>query len=293
MTEIPPSPVSRPVRPFYWSVRREIWENRSLYVAPLVATGVVMLGLLLALHRLPSRMAEIAAMDATRQAHRLAIPYDVIAVVVIVTSLVVAVVYCLGALHGERRDRSILFWKSLPVSDLVTVLAKAFVPMVVLPIIALAITLAAQVVTLLASTLALMVGGADASMLWMWNPVLRGFWTLPYGLAVLALWNAPIYGWLILVSGWARRVAFLWAVLPPIAICIVEKIGFDTSYFGRFLTHRLSGGFSEAFAGSSGNGSLTPEPLRFLASPDLWGGLVIAAALFAAAVWLRRRREPI
>ena len=64
------------------------------------------------------------------------------------TAFLVGVFYCLDALHGERRDRSILFWKSLPVSDLTTVLAKASVPCRVLPPRAFALALATQLMLL-------------------------------------------------------------------------------------------------------------------------------------------------
>jgi ABC-2 type transport system permease protein len=113
--------------------------------------------------------------------------------------------------------------------------------------------------------------------------------------AVHALWWAPLWGWLLLVSAWARRAAFLWATLPLLAIGILEKIAFNTSHFAALLGHRFLG--SPGSVASSGNGmsmaSLTPSPGQFLASPGLWIGLAFAAACLAAAVRLRRSREPI
>ena len=58
-------------------------------------------------------------------------------------------------------------------------------------------------------------------------------------ITVHVLWHAPFYGWLLLISAWARRAAFLWAVLPIIAIAFVEKIAFNTSHFATFLGDRL------------------------------------------------------
>jgi hypothetical protein len=133
---------SNPVRPFYWSVRRELWENRSIYVAPVAVAGFVLLGFLFSLHNLPQAAhvlsgpkpgpdATPAAMLAyNKQAMSLMVP-QFAGFAILVVSLVVAVFYCLGSLHAERRDRSVLFWKSLPVSDRTTVLSKAFVPLVV------------------------------------------------------------------------------------------------------------------------------------------------------------------
>jgi len=112
---------------------------------------------------------------------------------------------------------------------------------------------------------------------------------------VHALWYAPFYCWLLVVSGWARRAAFLWAGLPLLAIGIVEKIAFNTSHFAAMLEHRMNGGAEAVTA----PGSFPMDPMthltpgHFLSSPGLWTGLAIAAAFLAAAVRLRRYRGPI
>ena len=119
-----------------------------------------------------------------------------------------------------------------------------------------------------------------------------------YSLIALALWHAPIYGWLLLVSGWARRATFLWAVLPLLAIGIFERITFGTSYFGAFVKHRLMGFGPGAF---DFHGQINPTinslaqltPGRYLSSPDLWIGLLFAVAFLALTIRLRRYRGPI
>jgi ABC-2 type transport system permease protein len=113
---------------------------------------------------------------------------------------------------------------------------------------------------------------------------------------VLALWHAPLYGWLLLVSSWARRAVFLWAVLPPVAVSVLEKVAFNTSYFQSMINYRLMGFAREAFAGGMHDtidslAQLTPG--NFLSTPGLWIGLAFAAAFLAAAVRMRRYREPI
>ena len=166
-------------------------------------------------------------------------PYNFAALLIMGTTFVVAMFYCLDALHGERRDRSILFWKSLPVSDLTTVLSKASIPLVVLPLLTFAITIATQWIMLLLSTAVLLVSGLSVATLWTNLPLFQMSLMLLYHLlAVHALWYAPIYGWLLLVSGWARRAAFLWAALPLLAIGVVEKIAFNTSHFAAMLQSR-------------------------------------------------------
>jgi ABC-2 type transport system permease protein len=95
-------------------------------------------------------------------------------------------------------------------------------------------------------------------------------------LTVHVLWHAPIYGWLLLVSGWARRAAFLWATLPPLAICAIEKLAFNTTHFAVMLQHRFTGGPEALRVPHSfpiDPTQLTPG--RSLSSPGLWIGLAI------------------
>ena len=102
-------------RPFYWSVRRELWENRSIYVAPLIVAGVELFGFLISSIGLPGRRRTVLSLGAEQARAQIEVPYDVVAVMLILTAFVVGLFYCLDALYGERRERSILFWKSLPV----------------------------------------------------------------------------------------------------------------------------------------------------------------------------------
>jgi ABC-2 type transport system permease protein len=278
-------------RPMYWSVRRELWENRSIYIAPLAVAAVTLFGFLIAtLGR---------AMSATNLAQRRAVleePYSFAMGLIMATAFVVGVFYSLDALHGERRDRSILFWKSLPVSDLTTVLSKASIPLIVLPLLTFAIVVATQLIMLLLSSVALLGSGLTVATLWTPSSLFQMSLMLLYHLlTVHVLWHAPLYGWLLLVSGWARRAAFLWAALPPLAICVVEKIAFNTSHFATILQRRFVGGAEAITApGSFPMDSMTHlTPGRFLSSPGLWLGLGVAAIFLAAAVRLRRYREPI
>jgi ABC-2 type transport system permease protein len=192
-------------RPLYWSIRRELWENRSIYVAPLAVAVVGLLGFSISLIGLPRSMRELTALDPAHQRIMLAMPYSHAAWLLILTAFVVGMFYSLDALHGERRDRSILFWKSLPVSDLTTVLSKATIPLVVLPLLIFAIIVILQLIMLLLSTVVLLISDAGARTLWTNLPLFQMQFVLLYGLAVLALWHAPLYVWLLLVSGWARR----------------------------------------------------------------------------------------
>jgi ABC-2 type transport system permease protein len=281
----------------YWSVRRELWEYRSIYLAPLAVAALFLFGFLISTIHLPDKMRAAFALRQEDQYKLIEQPYIIAAGLIMATTFIVGLFYCLDALHGERRDRSILFWKSLPVSDLTTVLSKVSIPLVVIPLLTFVITLATQWIMLLLSTAMLLGRGVSVATLWTRLPFLSMALMLLYHLlAIHALWYAPIYGWLLLVSAWARRAALLWAVLPPLAIGVVEKMTFNTSYFAAMLKYRFGGGAAGAdFAA----GGMYMDPLaqltlgKFLVTPGLWTGLAIAAAFLAVAIRLRRYQGPI
>jgi ABC-2 type transport system permease protein len=288
--------VVTPARALYWCVRRELWENRSIYIAPLMVAAVVLFGFVISSIGLPNRRRAALMLDAVHQRTAIQRPYDIVAMMILVTAFLVAVFYCLDALHGERRDRSILFWKSLPVSDRITVLSKAVIPLVVLPAIVFAIVVITQFMMLIWSTIVLLPSGL-AGTTWTHFNIVEHSFVLLYGLIAIAFWHAPIYGWLLLVSAWARRAAILWAVLPLFAISVLEKIAFNSTYFASLLRYRLIGVVKQAFVLEQGGVATDPlssmTPIKFILTPGLWLGLVSAAILLAVAARLRRNREPI
>jgi ABC-2 type transport system permease protein len=284
-------------RRMYWSVRRELWENRSIYIAPLAAAVVFLFGFLINMIALRRRIHLSLPINPTQHRDVLASPNEFAAALIMGTALIVGIFYSLDALYGERRDRSILFWKSLPVSDLTTVLSKITIPLIVLPLLSLVITIVAQLIMLLLSSAVLLGSGLNIATLWTEVSFFHVSLVFLYHiLTVHGLWYAPIYGWLLLVSAWAPRAPFIWAFLPPFVICGVEKIAFNTSHFLSMLERRLTG--PEASTPMA-PGSAPMDPLAalmphgFFSEPGLWIGLVIAAACLAAAVRLRRHRGPI
>src|SRR5213594_1360536 len=197
---------------FYSSVRRELWESRSIYIAPVAVSGLFLFGFVFNAVRRPLGFG-------------IERPYD------------------FDALYGERRDRSILFWKSLPVSDGTAVLSKMSIPVVVVPLVTFAITVATHIAMLLLSSAILLARGASGAALWNQLP-LTHIWRMLFIhlMAGHGLWYAPIYAWFLLVSAWARRAPLLWAALPPLAVVSVEKIAFNTSHIAAFLQQRFVGG---------------------------------------------------
>jgi ABC-2 type transport system permease protein len=281
-------------RRLYWSVRRELWENRSIYIAPLAVAALFLVAFLIGAIHPPVKMRDAMALDPMRHQDLVEQPYTFAAFLLMGTTLIVAMFYCLEALYSERRDRSILFWKSLPVSDLTTVLAKLSIPLVILPLATFAITIVTQWIMLLLSSALMLARGQSVAALWSHLPLFQmSLMLLFHIVAIHGLQFAPVYSWMLLVSSWARRAPFLWAVLPPLAIGVAEKVAFHTSHFAALLGYLLGGG-PEVVTGKMQMLPLTPLAVgEFFINPGLWIGLAVAAAFLAAAVRLRRYREPI
>ncbi|MBW8814833.1 MAG: hypothetical protein JF588_15550 [Caulobacterales bacterium] len=284
-------------RVFYWSVRRELWENPAIWLAPLAMEAVVLVPFVFSTWRLPHALRTIQAGD-TKHAEQLWAAPSAAAMAALVMGLFVALLYSLNTLHNERRDRSLLFWKSLPVSDRTAVLAKAFVAMAVIPAAIVVIAIATQAVMLAWSTAVTLLSGLDPQLLWAHQDMGMMWTVLPYGMFVNALWLAPIFALFLLISAWAPRSPVIWALGLLAAPPLIERVSLNTTHVWQFESERLFGGFAEAFS----VGGLAKVPLRTLADldpartfsrPDLWIGLVFAGLFLTAAVWLRHRREPV
>jgi len=178
------------------------------------------------------------------------------------------------------------------------VLSKLTIPFIILPLISFVIAIATQFIMLLLGSAMLLGSGANPATLWTGPSFVHVSLVVLYHIiTVHGLWYAPIYGWLLLVSAWAPRAPFLWAVLPPFVICGLEKIAFNTSYCLGLLQYRLTGPNAPASAGPHAAhadfmATLIPGA-HFFTTPGLWTGMVAAAIFLAAAVRLRRYRGPI
>jgi ABC-2 type transport system permease protein len=253
-------------RLMYWSIRRELWENRVIYVAIVAVAAVFLLGFSIGTVLALAGIHAVPWLDPT-QPESLRKPYEFAEDLIMAAALIVAMFYSADALYAERRDRSILFWKSLPVSDLTVVLSKASI------------------------------SGRNVWPLWSQLSIFEMWLMLFFHfLCIHGLWQSPIYGWLLLVSGWARRVPILWAVLPPLAIGFGEKVAFNTTHFGSVIGNRFTGGSEGAAIMEQGRAmgpSTILAPAHFLINPGLWISLAFTAAFLVAAIRIRRYRGPI
>lgn len=283
-------------RLMYWSIRRELWENRAIYVATVAVAAVFLFGFSIGTVLWLAGIHSVPWLDPT-QPESLRKPYEFAEDLIMAAALIVAMFYSVDALYAERRDRSILFWKSLPVSDLTVVLSKASIPIVILPLLAFAIAVVTQWMMLLISSAALLISGRSVSALWSQLSIFEMWLMLFFHfLCIHGLWQSPIYAWLLLVSGWARRAPILWAVLPPLAIGFGEKVAFNTTHFGSLIGNRFTGGSEGAAIMEQGRAmgpSTILTPAHFLINPGLWISLAFTVAFLAAAIRIRRYRGPI
>jgi ABC-2 type transport system permease protein len=303
----------------YWItlIRREFWEHRALWIAPLVVAGllIVLTALSGGVHISADARVEIdgESVDFVKaitpeRADKL---FGVLVAGLYVPQLIVVLVglffYLLDALYSERKDRSILFWKSLPVSDAHTVATKALVALIVVPLGVWAIAAVTSLATI--GVLTGKLAGTTFAPIVQWD---TGIWVgvqgaMLAGTLVAALWYAPIAAALLLISAWARRNVFLWAVLPPVALMLLEETAFDTNRVAAFLAYRFGGFFDAMGIGVSTSeravgvtdrefarigdvySRLDTTPL--LGNIDLWLGVAAAALMLWAAVQVRRRRD--
>jgi ABC-2 type transport system permease protein len=291
---------------FVWLVRREVWEHKAIWMAPAIVIGCLFLLMLTSQVHLGFNVGtSMVNLPAKSQIvlHQLA--YTIVAMIIFFVMGVIAFFYSIDSLYADRSDRSVLFWKSLPLSDSETVLSKFATGAVLIPVVAMLGALVAQLLS----------GGAIMARLAMEGHA-AGYWLHPQALAggataalivcvTVALWYAPLIAYLMLASAWAPRAPFLWAVLPPVAATIVEAMVLETSTLRDFILRRLLGVADLISShGPKSDPQSLPELIErlqrfdvagrlrdFYASPELWLGLVAAALLLTAAMWVRRYRD--
>jgi ABC-2 type transport system permease protein len=277
-------------RPFLTLVRRELWEHGSLVWAPLaMALTIIVVSLVSVMVKTSvdidlgeDRPLPELFGDVEKQRGIFSLVMAGLVFPQLLVGFVVVFFYLLDGLFTERRDRSILFWKSLPVSDAKTVLSKLFVALVAVPLWSWALSLVVGLVVF--GVLATQVSGTPAAGLGTWH---GGTWLTVQAamlgkMAIAALWYLPVAGWLLLASVLAKRAPFLWATLPFLVLSLAERIALGSNVVGAMVAQRLFGFREEV--------SLMSEfPLP--ASPALWIGVAVGAALVYAAIRVRRRSD--
>ena len=282
-------------------VRREFWEHRALWVAPAVVAALMVLGALFATVKYRAPHADLSGDHGPWNGMTLfAVMQGFVSSPLSLVTSIVLLFYLLDCLYAERKDRSILFFKSLPVSDGLTVLSKLLVALVIAPLGVYALGLLASLALTGIWQVNAVLGRLPAIPGWDLGGWLQAELALLLCLVVAALWYAPCAAYLLVVSAWARRNPFLWLLLPPVVAQILERVAFGTHYIASFIAYRLLGvwpilfshvrlGHGRAFALGSGLAQLDLKAV--LTDVDLWLGLAAAAGLVFAAIRLRRYRD--
>jgi ABC-2 type transport system permease protein len=206
--------------------------------------------------------------------------------------LIAALFMLLGALYDERKDRSVLFWKSLPVTDLQTVLAKLVTAAWIAPVMVIICALAAQLLGLVGLSIFVWRSElGDTSLLWSHSGVLIGVFQLLLGFLIQGLWTLPILAYLLLISVCVPRMALLWAVALPIIPVMLEATLFQTRVLSNGIAKHIEPAALPNFLGA--DDQIMPvvrtvgDQLALLINPDLWIGVIIGAAFVYAAARVR------
>lgn len=316
------------MRTMKWLIMREMWEHKGMLVwTPAVIAGLMFALVLVSLlghgtdfhpqiNGTVINQVTIEGKMRTQIAAGLAQVYLGSALPVLMVLSLIVFFYCLGALHDERRDRSLLFWKSLPVSDFTTVMSKLLLAVVVAPLITIGIAVALGLVIVLAACVMLAMHGTN-----MFGAILAqpDFYLAPLRLVgllpVYVLWALPTVGWLLMVSSMARSKVFLWAVGTPVIGSLLllwaEKVlqfGFDAGWIASHITNRILLGVVPGSWLVFSKDTVTLEhEAHKLALPDtifnaswqtlggvsVWIGAAAGVAMIAVAVYMRRHREEV
>jgi ABC-2 type transport system permease protein len=275
-------------------VRRELWEHRALWVAPLAVEGLLALALLFG--RMNMDLPDGVLTSQQRVAILTIALWAAAQPVFLVTSIVLAF-YLLDCLYAERKDRSILFWKSLPLSDGLTVGSKFLVAAVVAPLGVFVLATLSDLVFL-----AIAAVRAPGTLSWSTYEWLRAELALLLEVTLAVLWYAPIAAALLLFSAWIRRAPIVWASLVPVVAPVIERVALGTHYIWDFERYRTNGIWHKLIAGPNlfADGHHLPTVGAVLgrlnlgaafSDVDMWLGVAAALAMVYAAARIRRYRD--
>jgi ABC-2 type transport system permease protein len=272
-------------------IRREFWEHRMLVFAPLVLCVLYIVlcavgGARLSLMPLGS--------DVPPSAGFLIVMHTVFTILLYLLMAIVAFFYLCDCLFSERKDRSILFWKSLPVSDAMTVLSKLIVALICIPVVVYVLSFVTNLVAFALFKVLYHPPAPPADIVADWS---IGGWIRLNGylivdIPVLALWFAPVAAYQLFISAVAPRAPFVITVLPPLTLMIGEAVFLRTRYVAAFIGHRLGGGMLTPRSGRSVQAIIdSVNALPLLSRPELWIGVAFAAAVVFVTIRIRRHQQ--
>lgn len=297
-------------------IQRELWEHRSIFVTPLIMAVIVVLMSVTGQVAVSAfdeavDLAILGASNLSDQERRAAISAIAMAITMLflIAMAVLTIFYLLDALYTERKDKSILFWRSLPVSDAETVISKLLTALVAIPLITFVVVAVTHLVVLGISGIWLGSRGGDSMhLIWSSAPLAANWLATLILMTALPLWFLPFAGWFTFVSAWTKRSPFLMAFLPLIVLPMLERILIGTHLFRDAIFLRsvriplFSSDAGDGFTlGDASDMRIAPDADvtllalldlgRFFGHPGLWTGIAVGALFIAAAIYVRRYRD--
>ncbi len=297
-------------------VRRELWEHRSLFVVPLVIALIELLGSLVGQVTVSTAdtAVDIAILGATNlgeneRAAAINVLMLGVSFLFVLAMGLLTIFYSLDSLYAERKDKSILFWRSLPVTDAETVVSKLLTAALAIPLITMVLIAATHIGVLLASSVWVGFRGANAwHLIWTAAPFFDNWASTVILLLALSIWSAPFIGWFLFVSAYTKRSPFLLGFLPLVVLPMLEKIFLGSSAFAKMLLDRAPFNVpifegidaAELFEdeaeflemAESGVSLLSFIDVGgFLVSLEVWLGLLVCGAFCFGAIYMRRYRD--
>jgi len=295
-------------------LKREYWENKVSIIKVPVLLGFTLiaftiLSMLLGFNQLDINInthitPHIAKMACTTILLGVSTVFNIVLLIAISY-------YSLSALFEERKDRSILFWKSLPLSETNMVFAKLITALVVTPVATWVVMMFTSIIALLLATISLTLTGNPTLALWQAGTIFSSWGHIFLRLCLQSLGIFPMVAWFMLCSAYAKRSPFLLAIIIPIVLVILEKMLLPFYALGHFVSyqfqhlfiywhselshyvtkaHQLSGPGSIITQGISIKGAAFANFHGLLTSPYYWISASIGIIFIAIAIVLRNTR---
>jgi ABC-2 type transport system permease protein len=293
-------------------LKRELWEHRSIFVTPIAIASIVTLGTIAMIVFASGFASELdivifGATNVARDAERsiaLTVFFIGTSWLFVVATGILTIFYTLDSLYAERKDKSILFWRSLPVTDAEAVISKLFTAIVLIPLIAFAAIVVTHLVNLTITSIWVSTRGADAGhLIWGSIPLFSDWLGALVFLIASSIWMSPFVGWFLLVSAFTKRSPLLMAFLPMVLISLAEIIILRSHYFFNTVFNLKMPLFGNMDASTffdeerllSGDRAMTlldqMSIVQFVSSPTVWGGIAVCALFTTAAIYVRRYRD--
>ena len=299
-------------------IKREIWEHRSIWITPaavafvvtFIAIAMVIMAAAFgeAVNPEIEKLADATLPEAVRRA-ALAVLLVGNTSVFLMAMWFLMIFYCLDSLYAERKDKSILFWRSLPITDAETVVSKLLTAIVAIPIATMAAVIVSHLLNLVIMSVWLASAGANPfRFIWGAVPLFDTWAAVFIYLLAVPIWFAPLLGWFLFISAWAKRGPLLRAALPIAILPILEYIVFRSWNLGLAIVDRLRFEAMPIFDISEFASRFDEDDLhsmleqdislisvldvgKFVTSGEVWAGLVVCGLFVTAAIYVRRYRD--